>query len=446
MRRALRSASTRRSSILAVTMSALLLAACGGSGDTHHDVYAEGGWQGVYADGRNSASTTREAAADPAFDWSRPLGGTASRPPTVAPNGQIYQTAATETGCNMFSFQITSERKRWCTRLAPSVADSAPLLDGVANAYVGDGGTLVSFTEHGQTRWRTLVDGTPLPAQFTGDGNVLVVTHRGQVQVLDTQTGFAVTPPLSLLPQPTGGPAATPPPGENLEACFLGTDACPVALAPAVDGASGRVVVSVFTPSAPAPILVGLRYSGGDTPSLVQEWDSGALPSGPASAPVLSADGETIYVHDREGTLWALSAEDGTARWLHDVGYVPAGSPSVADDGTIVVAGGESGALVGLRDAGDDAEELWRRDDVVHLGVPAQSSGGVGHTVVRDTESGDEDGLALLTFDTASGETRSTAALPGGRGFSVGTAVGPDGEIVTTTAIGEVFVFGSPID
>ncbi len=39
---------------------------------------------------------------------------------------------------------------------------------------------MLSFDERGQLRWRTPVTGTPLSAQFTGDGNLLFVTNSGR--------------------------------------------------------------------------------------------------------------------------------------------------------------------------------------------------------------------------------------------------------------------------
>ncbi len=58
------------------------------------------------------------------------------------------------------------------------------------------------------------------------------------------------------------------------------------------------------------------------------------------------------------------------------------------------------------------------------------------YTVVRDGDNG----LALLTFDTASGETLDQDALPEAFGSTAGTSVGPGGEVLTPTLIGELFV------
>jgi len=54
---------------------------------------------------------------------------------------------------------------------------------------------------------------------------------------------------------------------------------------------------------------------------------------------------------------------------------------------------------------------------------------------------GDGDGLALVTFDTATGETVDTDALPGAEGYSPGVVVGSDGEVVVPTALGSLYSF-----
>ncbi|GAA3178962.1 hypothetical protein GCM10020255_071890 [Rhodococcus baikonurensis] len=71
------------------------------------------------------------------------------------------------------------------------------------------------------------------------------------------------------------------------------------------------------------------------------------------------------------------------------------------------------------------------------MGVPAQTAGNTGYTVVREGENG----LSLITFDTETGETVDQDTLPGAVGFTVGTSIGPKGEVLTPSAIGELFVF-----
>lgn len=434
MRRVLRSAATAL-----VATCALVLSGCGAESGTV-DVFSAGGWPGMHADARNSDTSSVAGARTISFDWSRPIGGPTATYASIASNGQIFLSAQTAAGCNVFSFQIDSGRKRWCARLAPGVASSTPVVDGAANSYIGEGGAMLSFNEHGQMRWRTPVSGTPRSAQFTGDGNLLVVTQLGQINVLDTQTGRTVAPLYDLIPEPSfadGVNVPRPPNDQGLDKCLVGSPECPVANTPAVDLESGKFYLTLWRPGATQASLVALRYHGGTEPRITEEWSTDALPGGSVSSPAISADGTTVYVNDKKGALWAVDAQTGEPRWSYDLGFAAAGGPSVSADGLLIPAGGEGGHLRALRDDGDHAESVWERTDLLQLGVPAQTAGGTGYTVVRDA---DGPGLAMLTFDTGTGATLDYDVLPGAQGFTVGTSIGPDGQVVTTTLLGELFV------
>ena len=428
-----------RSSVLALaTISAVVLSGCS-SGTQVDDIFSAGGWPGMHADARNSDTSPVTGSRDLSFAWSRPLGGPVANYASVAASGQIFITARTEKGCNLFSYQMDSGRKRWCRQLAPGVVASTPIVDGAANVYVGENGAINSFNEYGQLRWRTPVVGTPLSAQFTGDGNLLFITQLGQINVVDTQTGQKIVAPYDLVPPPSVAEGANVdilPDDKGLSGCFFGAPDCPVANMPAIDLESGKFYFTLFAPGAPAAELVAMKYSGGDNPAITQEWSSDALPGGSASSPDLSADGSVVYTNDNWGTLWAIDSATGDAKWSYDIGYADAGSPSTSADGLIIPAGGLDGHLLALQDKGDHAELVWERKDLLQLGVPAQTAGSTGYAVVREGT----DGLAMLMFDTGTGETLDQETLPGAKGFTVGTSVGPKGEVLTPTLLGELFV------
>lgn len=395
-------------------------------------------WPAAHANSHNSATTGVSVSTPLSLDWTRPTGGTVTSPVSIGSTGQMFVTAATESGCNLFSFEIDSARKRWCNRVGPSVVTATPTVDSAINVYIGDDGGMNSYNDHGQLRWRTPVYGVPKSAQFLGDGSVLSITQLGQVSVLDSQNGQLRVPILDLVPTPnflTDPNSDFLPVDTGLDRCSSGGSECPVPAAPAVDAATGSIYLTLWRPGSIAPQLVSLQYERDGTPGLVERWSSDLLPAGVASSPVLSQDGSTVYLADVDGRLTAFDTADGRQKWTEGTGLGIGAAPSIASDGTIVPSGGD-GTLVGLRDNGDSAERVWVRDDVQQAGTAAQSADGRGHTVVRE-----DDGLALLTFDAATGETVDVQPVPDVVGTTVGTSIGPDGQVVTASYLGEIFTY-----
>jgi outer membrane protein assembly factor BamB len=185
-------------------------------------------------------------------------------------------------------------------------------------------------------------------------------------------------------------------------------------------------------------VLTGLRYQPGQPALLTREWTSDAIAAGVLGAPVLSADGQTVYVNGRDKQLWALNTADGKPKWALPLGFQPQTPPSLAGDGLIIAGGGPDTRLVALRDSGDRAEVQWRRDDVTPLTTSSQAGSGVAYTVVADGPQR----LALLVFDPADGgRTLNSYPLPDATGFPVGVSVGYDRRVVAATSGGQVYSF-----
>ncbi len=269
-------------------------------------------------------------------------------------------------------------RQRWCTRLVQGGGLSSPLFDGFDNLYIGQPGAMLSFPPTQWIRWRQPVIGMPTTPRILAPGQLLVVTHLGQVLVFDAHKGIVVGTrwiwsAASIRPTPLGDWPIANRRGHG----------CPVAAAPAFSSATGIVVVSLWEPNAAAPILVGLRYRAGQTPLLTREWTSDAVGQGPIASPVLSADGSTVYVNGRDEHLWALNTADGKPKWSVPLDYLAQTPPSVSPDGLIVAGGGPGAKLVAVRDGGDQGEVLWTRDDVVPLSTSSRAGNGVGYTVAK---------------------------------------------------------------
>ena len=130
------------------TVAVLTVAACSSGSDTV-DALDSSGWPAAHADARNSNSTEHSGLENATFDWSRPLGGPVVSPVSIASTGQMFVSTYTDAGCNLFSFEIDSGRKRWCNRSGPSVATATPLVDSVANTYIATAGGSRCGPHHG---------------------------------------------------------------------------------------------------------------------------------------------------------------------------------------------------------------------------------------------------------------------------------------------------------
>ena len=227
-------------------------------------------------------------------------------------------------------------------------------------------------------------------------------------------------------------------PTRGLTDCAQSLPGCPIAAAPAFSATSRVVVIGVWQPGAAASTLTALRYQPGQTPLLSRLWTSEAVSAGVLGPPVFSADGATVYVNGRDRQLWALNAEDGSVKWSAPLDFQPLTPPSVAPGGLIIAGGGPQTRLVGLRDAGDRAEAVWRRDDMTPLTTSSQAGDQVAYTVIAPAP----DELSLLVFNPADGgRTLNSYPLPQAGGFPVGVSVGYYRRVVVATSSGQVFSF-----
>jgi outer membrane protein assembly factor BamB len=389
------------------------------------------GWSAQYGDAANSSSAPVEGARTLRLDWIRSVKGQVESQAALSSGDYLAVNAQSAGGCSLMVWENDNRaRQRWCNRLWQGGGISSPLFDGFDNLYVGQPGAILSFPSTQWIRWRNPVIGLPQTPRLLSPGELLVVTHLGQVLVYDAHRGTVVGTALDLVE------GVDPRDSERgLADCQLGRPGCPVAAAPAFSAATDVVVTSLWQPNAPAPELVGLRYRPGQTPLLSRDWTSTAVGGGPLGSPVLSADGTTVYVNGRDGRLWALNTTDGTPKWSVPLDFQPQTPPSVSPDGLIVSGGGPDTKLVGIKDGGDRGEVAWTRDDVQPLSTSSQA-GPAAYTVVRAGE-----GMALLVFDPADGRTLNSYPLPGATGYPVGVSIGHDRRIVTATSDGRVFGF-----
>jgi outer membrane protein assembly factor BamB len=227
----------------------------------------------------------------------------------------------------------------------------------------------------------------------------------------------------------------------GLSDCGPARAGCPIAAAPAFAASNGMVVLGLWEPGAPAAVLVGLKYHPGQNPLLTREWTSNSVSAGVLGSPVLSSDGTTIYVNGRDERLWALHAADGKPKWSVPLKFLAQTPPSVTPGGLIVSGGGPDTRLVAFKDAGDHAQEVWRRNDVSPLSTSSLAGRGVGYAVVTGGPGEGARGMTLLVFDPGSGRTLNRYPLPEATGYPVGVSIGRDRRVVTATSDGQVYSF-----
>jgi outer membrane protein assembly factor BamB len=327
-------------------------------------------------------------------------------------------------------------RQRWCTRLFQGGGIAGPLFDGFDNLYVGQPGAILSFPVTQWIRWRRPVIGMPSTPRILGHGQLLVVTHLGQVQVFDGHRGIVVGNSVDLVDNVDPSDFT-----RGLSDCGPARAGCPIAAAPAFAASNGMVVLGLWEPGAPAAVLVGLKYHPDQNPLLTREWTSNAVTAGVLGSPVLSSDGATVYVNGRDERLWALHAADGKPKWSVPLKFLAQTPPSVTPGGLIVSGGGPDTRLVAFKDAGDHAQEVWRRNDVSPLSTSSLAGTGAGYTMVGGPAREGASGMSLLVFDPGNGHTINSYPLPAATGYAFGVSVANDRRIVITTSDGQVYSF-----
>jgi outer membrane protein assembly factor BamB len=225
-------------------------------------------------------------------------------------------------------------------------------------------------------------------------------------------------------------------------ACMRGTQDCPCANTIAVDIKSGTFYFTYWEPGAKQADCLAMRYSEYPEPTISTIWRNSSLPGGSASSPDISSDRKRIYVNDNNGGLHAIDAKTGKTIWVFNIGYATGGSQSTSPDGIIVPAGGHMAPLLCLQDKGDRAELLWRMDTIFNRGIATQTAGGLIYATVADTKKG-RFYNRLAVIEGKSGKLIDEEPLPGITLFTVGTTIGPQGNVYVPTFNGILFAFSA---
>lgn len=391
-------------------------------------------WYAVHADGNNSDYAYVEGARNIELVWRRKFSGTINLGATTDASGQVYITTSAD-GCHLYALDHMTGETLWCSaevgRLA--VASSA-LVDKKGNVFIADDAYMFSFDSKGELKWKSPIIGFPLSAQFTSSQRLIFITHIGVVYVMDRETGKTM-----LMQELTSGNSSRLAEFDPL-ACMRGTHDCPCANTLAVDRKSDRFYFTYWEHGATQADVVAMQYKEKPSAHVEMIWRNSSLPNGSASSPDISFDGDRIYVNDNEGGLHALDADTGKDIWRYNIGYATGGSQSTSPDGIIVPAGGAKAPLLCLMDMGDSATLIWRMDSVINRGVATQASGGLIYATFADQKKGRLYNY-LAVIDARSGRQIDREALPGITIFTVGTTIGPEGNVYVPSFNGNLFAF-----
>ena len=422
-----------------------------GSGDARLGQAAS--WSSLTGGPENSGRAHAPVADSPGLVWSRALGAPATGVASSDGIGTFFQATVSERGCNLFALTADDGRKRWCLRLPTDGPRITPTVDGRGSVFVPMYGGVGAVAAEGENRWFAETRGIPTTVTLLDGRHLLLVSHLGVASVVNTQTGLAASPELAV-----AGRVAPSDPGFGLPWCGSGERGCPAPGPAAVDTRTGTAYLTAWGPGDPAPELVAVRFTAGETGRLEELWRV-ALPGGRLGVPVvLSNDRDQVHLHARDGSLSSYSTADGSPLWSAPVGYRPDTPPALLPDGTLVTGGRTTTAwrgpdddhpadagpapVVAVRGEDGRGREVWRRDDLRQLTNPAATADGRVAVAVRSGGTDDEPGIALHLLDGTDGRTVAEIAVPAATGPVSGLSVDSDGRIALTTAMGAVYVFG----
>ncbi|HEX6224110.1 MAG TPA: PQQ-binding-like beta-propeller repeat protein [Chryseolinea sp.] len=392
-------------------------------------------WHSAHADSRNSDYSVVRGSKNITLAWEREFDGTINLGATNDTFGKVYVTTTGE-GCHLYALDRKTGETVWCSaEIGKLAVASGALVDRQGNVYVADDKYMFAFDNAGKLNWKMPILGFPLSAQFTPSGRLLFITHIGVIYAMERETGRNVIEPYELTEGNSTRLAEIDP-----LACMRGTKNCPCANTPAIDPKTGQFYFTYWEPGAAQADLISMRYSETPSPHVSRMWRNASLPGGSASSPDISFDGKKIYVNDNHNGLHAIDAKSGKNIWRRNIGYATGGSPSTAPDGTIIPAGGARAPLICIKDAGDVALVQWRMDSVFNRGIATQTRGGLIYATINDRNRGKLFN-SLMVIEASSGRVIDREELPGVTVFTVGTTVGPEGNVYVPAFNGKLFAF-----
>ncbi len=180
-------------------IAALTVSSCANT-DSWVQAHPATGWAAQYADAANTSYSPVDGAQALTPDWERSVKGELGAQVALGSGSYLAVNAQTADGCSLMVWETDNNaRQRWCTRLWQGGPRSSALFDGFDNLYVGQPGAIMSYPPTQWIRWRQPVIGMPTTPRLLAPGQLLVLTHLGQVLVFDAHRGTVVGTSLDLV-------------------------------------------------------------------------------------------------------------------------------------------------------------------------------------------------------------------------------------------------------
>ena len=221
-------------------------------------------------------------------------------------------------------------RVRWTLPAPAGEALSGAVIDGDLAIAVGEEAVYGIDVASGGVEWRVDRDGGPLsvPAIGTGPrGRILVYLEGPGPDGAGSGASPSPSPPTGASPSPPTGASPTPPTGASPSP--TGSD----------EGAEVSELVAI---------------------SLADRTELWRTPLGGVSRSGVTIDGTSAFVGDQDGTVYAVSLDDGEVTWSQEMAGRVDSAVAVADGRVVAVARDTDGAQV-LLAAFDEAtgERAW---------------------------------------------------------------------------------------
>lgn len=305
---------------------------------------------------------------------------------TIGPGNRLYTVTMDEGPAHLHALDGDGS-VLWS---APEVraAFTTPSVGYDGSIYVTDGTEVFGFRPNGTIRWRVPATGPALGILFTRDGALIVIDAGAVATVYSPENGEVLATlslPAGVIPRPKPLPLGLSLLKAGSGAVGIDPDLIDFFIdawsnyntavgnnVPVVHPDTGRVFVAVTAePNGERGALYGIDYTPpvGQSPGRLDIACSAQLGLASSTSPAISADRRRVYAGDSEGTITAFNSNDCSVAWRLAVEGDSPISPAVDSDGRFYAL--INGDVVGFRDAGDSAEQIWKADlaDTFTLGT-----------------------------------------------------------------------------